>query len=271
MAIAAALITSMSGCGSPSPNSHPPVGSPSPVTVQGTESVGWSQLSSTQEELAQYEYVAYLDGVAQLLPDASCPNGVAPTQFDCSARLPQMSAGAHRLQISAVLESNGVRLEGEKSVALDLVVVTRAVAAASNAEAHAATTADDALLAETLATGLDGPSSLAMTPDGRLFIAERSGDVRVWQDRQVLPLAALQASDASPDAEVGLLGLAIHPDFAHNRQVYLAYTARSDNGVLTNRVVRYREVNNIFGQGAVILEDVVTASPVRTPRIQFGP
>jgi len=64
-----------------------------------------------------------------------------------------MSAGAHRLQLAAALESNGVRLESSKSAALDLLVV----AARGNA-----------------ASPSGGTQTVAAAADGTHFIPGRS-------------------------------------------------------------------------------------------------
>jgi glucose/arabinose dehydrogenase len=182
-----------------------------------------------------------------------------------------MAFGEHRLELAVVRETDGVA--SAKSPPLDLLVVpTRGGGATPSGSSRLAVTAADGtdFVVETLATGLDTPSGLAITPDGRVLIAERSGDVRVWQNGKVLPEPAVRLRDAAQGADVGLLGIALHPDFSQNGQVFLLYTARSGDGTFANRVVRYREVNNVFGQAAVILEDAVAEPPQRTPRIRFG-
>src|SRR5687768_8377208 len=48
---------------------------------------------------------------------------------------------------------------------------------------------------QTLATGLQIPWSLAFTPDGRLFVSERPGRVRVFQNGAILTEPALTLTD----------------------------------------------------------------------------
>lgn len=123
---------------------------------------------------------------------------------------------------------------------------------------------------ETLATNLELPWSLAFTPDGRLFFTERPGRVRVYSAGRVLPEPALVLGDVAAIGEGGALGLAVHPNFASNRFIYLLYTARLGGGAV-NRVVRFREVNNTLGEPAVILEGMRAASIHNGGRIKFGP
>src|SRR5262245_44862543 len=74
--------------------------------------------------------------------------------------------------------------------------------------------------------GLTDPTSMAFAPDGRLFVTEQGGDVRVVKNGQLLsvPFVSLAVNSAG---ERGLLGLAFDPDFATNQYVYVYYTEPS--------------------------------------------
>ena len=123
---------------------------------------------------------------------------------------------------------------------------------------------------QTLATGLQIPWSLAFAPDGRLFITERPGRVRVYRDGQLLAEPALTLTDVFTTGESGILGLALHPGFAANRHVYLTYTAIGPRGPV-GRLMRYREVDNRLAEGVVLLDDVPAASIHNGSRVKFGP
>lgn len=124
---------------------------------------------------------------------------------------------------------------------------------------------------EVIATNLEIPWALAFAPDGRLFFTERPGRVRVFQNGQVVATPALTLTDVAAVGEGGLLGLAVHPDFATNHFVYLAYGARLANGSRETRVVRYRETGNILGEPAVLLAGVGAADIHDGARVKFGP
>ena len=55
---------------------------------------------------------------------------------------------------------------------------------------------------------------------------------------------ALTLDDTFTQGEAGLLGLALDPQFAQSRLVYLYYSARLPGGGAVNRVVRYREAGS---------------------------
>src|SRR5207245_9412448 len=66
---------------------------------------------------------------------------------------------------------------------------------------------------DVVVTGLEVPWALAFAPDGRLFVTERPGRIRVVTDgrleREAVATLPVQAS-----SESGLMGLALDPDFA---------------------------------------------------------
>jgi glucose/arabinose dehydrogenase len=123
---------------------------------------------------------------------------------------------------------------------------------------------------QTLATGLQIPWSLAFAPDGRLFITERPGRVRIYQNGQLLAEPALTLGDVFTNGESGFLGIALDPTFATTRHVFLTYTAEGPRGPV-QRVMRYREVDNRLGEGTVLLDDVPAANIHNGSRVKFGP
>ena len=123
---------------------------------------------------------------------------------------------------------------------------------------------------QTLATGLQIPWSLAFAPDGRLFISERPGRVRVFQNGALLTEPALTLTDVYTNGESGILGLATHPQFATNHYVYLTYTATTPRGPVA-RLMRFRDVDSRLAEGVVLLDDVPAASIHNGSRVKFGP
>lgn len=124
---------------------------------------------------------------------------------------------------------------------------------------------------EVVAQNLDIPWAMTFAPDGRMFFTERPGRVRILQGGQLLAAPALTLDDVAAVGEGGLLGIAVHPDFASNRFVFLAYTARLSGGGRELRVVRYREVGGTLGERAVILDRVAAADIHDGARVKFGP
>jgi glucose/arabinose dehydrogenase len=86
-----------------------------------------------------------------------------------------------------------------------------------------------------VAAGLDLPVTMEFAPDGRLFVSEKDGALRVIKDGALLeqPFATLAANS---EGERGLQGIAFDPDFDRNGYVYVYYTTASEP--VHNRVSR---------------------------------
>ncbi len=93
---------------------------------------------------------------------------------------------------------------------------------------------------EKVAEGLTRPVQLAATPDGRIFVAEQGGTVRVIEDGRLLtePFLSLDVylRPTTGVVELGLTGIAVHPDFVRNPYVYVYHTADNPRRTVVARV-----------------------------------
>jgi glucose/arabinose dehydrogenase len=126
-------------------------------------------------------------------------------------------------------------------------------------------------IVEPVVTNLEIPWSMAFAPDGRLFVTERPGRVRILDLVTRGSELALTLDDVYTVGEAGLLGLALDPQFAQTRFVYLYYSARTPSGGGVNRVVRYREAGSRLGERAVLLDGIPGSTIHDGGRIKFGP
>ena len=96
---------------------------------------------------------------------------------------------------------------------------------------------------EAVITGLKHPWSVAFLPEGEMLITERAGRLRRVIDEELdpQPISGLPAIAAG--GQGGLLDIALHPDFLHNRLVYLSYASACNDGGRTTVVGRgeYRD------------------------------
>ena len=85
-------------------------------------------------------------------------------------------------------------------------------------------------------TGITAGTAFAQAPDGRVFVAEQTGKLRVVKNGVLLatPFATLSVDSAG---ERGVIGVALHPDFATNGWVYVYHT--TTEGGTHNRISRY--------------------------------
>jgi glucose/arabinose dehydrogenase len=263
---------------------------PQRETINGMERIGWEQPAADTVELAAIGYVLYVDGTRTGLATTSCATSptaaTSPLTFACNAQLPALSPGAHTLELASFVNDGGV-LESARSVPL-LVTVVAVVnrigpvsKPATSFKAGTAITTDQVgLRVELVAEGVDHPADLAFAPDGRLFVAERSGHIRILAtsaDRVAavdggdthLPEPAISlAGDIGGDGQ--LLALALDPQFDRTRFVFAIYTAASRSGQLVFTLARFREAAGTLGDRIVLLDSIPAASPP-TASLRFGP
>lgn len=90
--------------------------------------------------------------------------------------------------------------------------------------------------ATTVVQGLAQPTTMAFAPDGRLFVCQQGGALRVVKNGALLSKPFLSVSVDSR-GERGLLGVAFDPDFNTNHFVYVYYTTFA--APIHNRVSRF--------------------------------
>lgn len=138
----------------------------------------------------------------------------------------------------------------------------------------AQTTPGDAPPATSVLRNLQIPWEIVFLPDGRMLFTERPGRVNIVEvNGGISPAPAFTVPDVAHVGEGGLLGAALHPDFAANGFVYFYHTYRTnamDSG-LGNRVVRYRLSGRQFLDPVVIFDGLRGESIHDGGRIKFGP
>ncbi|MBW3568817.1 PQQ-dependent sugar dehydrogenase, partial [Candidatus Parcubacteria bacterium] len=116
------------------------------------------------------------------------------------------------------------------------------------------------------AVDLNIPWAIAELPGGDLLVTERAGKLkRVGSDRQSIEISGVEHS-----GEGGLLGLALHPDFAENNKIYLYLTTRTDAGLI-NRVESYIYKNGGLSEKTIIIDQIPGARFHDGGFIAFGP
>jgi glucose/arabinose dehydrogenase len=115
-----------------------------------------------------------------------------------------------------------------------------------------------------VAGGLYEPTSMAVAPDGRIFVTEKPYGVRVIQDGQLLstPFVSLTVERSG---ERGVQSVVFDPSFTQNRYVYVYYTHRTASGSF-DRLSRFTASSanpNVAEAGSelVLLDGIPTMEP----------
>jgi len=122
---------------------------------------------------------------------------------------------------------------------------------------------------ETVASGLEVPWAFVWLPNGDMLFTERPGRVRIIESGKLRADAVYVVPDAEPSGESGLMDITIHPAFATNNFVYLAYAYNKEGK--RDRVVRYKYVGGKFTEPKTIIEDIPAAQYHAGMRCRFGP
>lgn len=124
-----------------------------------------------------------------------------------------------------------------------------------------------------VANGLSNPTVVKFAPDGRIFVTQQGGAVRIIKNGSLLPTPFVQVSVFPPaNTERGLLGLVFDPNFTTNQYVYLYYT--TPNSPVHNRVSRFTANGDVVVPGSeTILLDLEELGPTNHNggSMDFGP
>jgi len=122
---------------------------------------------------------------------------------------------------------------------------------------------------EIIAEGLQAPRSIDISKDGRIFVSEKRGSIRVVDNGTLLtePVGDIKAENIG---DAGLLGLTLHPNFTQNHLFYVYYTYSNSTG-LFNKVLMLTESNNRIIDSKTILDGIPSDEYRDGGRIKFGP
>ncbi|MGM0517616.1 MAG: PQQ-dependent sugar dehydrogenase [Pseudomonadota bacterium] len=118
---------------------------------------------------------------------------------------------------------------------------------------------------ETRADDLHHPWAIAFLPDGDLLITERRGRLLRLDDDGDNRREIAGVPDVDHRNQGGLLDVALHPDFAENRLVYLTWAGRCEGGNATH-LGRGR----LDGDRLAAFETLFVATPCVNSGIHFG-
>ncbi|MFO1417468.1 MAG: PQQ-dependent sugar dehydrogenase [Methylotetracoccus sp.] len=138
---------------------------------------------------------------------------------------------------------------------------------------HAAALVPQGFVDELYAGGIGRPTAMEFTPDGRLFVLEQTGSVRVISAGGVLQATPFATLKVDASGERGLLGITFDPSFSRNQYVYLYYTVPGTPA--HNRVSRFTANGNVAVAGSeTVLLDLDALSATATfhngGTLQFG-
>lgn len=119
----------------------------------------------------------------------------------------------------------------------------------------------------TVAEGFVIPWSMAFLPGGDILVTERPGRLRIIRDGRLLPDPVPGVPAVRAEGQGGLLDVALHPDFANNRLVYLSYSKPNADGTQSTTAVGRGRLENDRLDG---FEDIFVAEKWSQGRGHYG-
>lgn len=232
-AVAASLTLVSCGGGGGSSGSTPPPSGSAPTATLTAPAAFASSLAGTitlgadaSDDLGVSAVEFQVDGIA-------VGNGTANatgTSFTLALDTTSFASGQHVIRARA--RDASANLSGWSSATVQF---------AGSRTQPAGFTRNDAWVA-----GLNNATAFTQAPDGRLFVAEQGGALRVVKNGQLLatPFVTLLVDSAG---ERGLLGVTLHPNFANNQLVYLYHTTAQ--GGTHNRISRFVANGDVAAAG----------------------
>ncbi len=118
-----------------------------------------------------------------------------------------------------------------------------------------------------LTESLNRPWGIAVLPDGRLLITEKSGNMRIATTDGKLSGKITGLPAVNPNGQGGLLGLALDPAFTENRMVYWVFSENSPAGNLTAVAKGRLSADEQKVEGAVV---IYRATPAYNGTLHYG-
>lgn len=133
----------------------------------------------------------------------------------------------------------------------------------------AESTAAPEIRVEVVAEGLDTVWGMAFSSDGRVFLTERPGRIRVLEGG-ILKTEPWATLDVVEQSESGLMGIALHPKFPQTPHLFVYATMSTPTGN-ENWIIRFRQEAGRGIQDAVLLKGIPAGNIHDGGRLKFGP
>ncbi|WP_291783554.1 PQQ-dependent sugar dehydrogenase, partial [Cecembia sp.] len=83
---------------------------------------------------------------------------------------------------------------------------------------------------DTLYTEFESPWGMTWLPDGRMLVVERKGEILVFKNDQFTGEKLTGVPETREVNQAGMLDITLHPDYANNGWLYLAYSRPEGDG-----------------------------------------
>lgn len=110
---------------------------------------------------------------------------------------------------------------------------------------------------EVINTNLSSPWEILWGPDDFIWMTEKAGKISRVNPQTGQKIEILTINDVLVNAESGLLGMVLHPDFVNNPYVYVVYTYSIPSNEVREKVVRYTYNGSVLNNPLIIFDNII--------------
>ena len=119
---------------------------------------------------------------------------------------------------------------------------------------------------DTLYDKFENPWGMTWLGDGRMLVTERKGEILIFKDDKFTGEKVQGLPPVHAVNQAGLLDVAVHPKFAENGWIYIAYAKNFEDSTAATTIMRFK----LEGNNAVEQQDLITAGPAWKGGRHFG-
>jgi len=118
-----------------------------------------------------------------------------------------------------------------------------------------------------VANGLPKSWSINSSPDNRIFVVNRAGNIQIFDEKWNVNIILFQPDDLYYEGRGGLLDIEFHPQYLQNGWIYLSYSTGNDRAN-TLKVIRFKLSSS--GTAVSQIEDIFVLNETRDTAVHYG-
>lgn len=118
---------------------------------------------------------------------------------------------------------------------------------------------------DTLYTGFQNPWGMTWISENRMLVTEKKGEILIFKDDKYTGQKVTGLPSVYNNGQAGLLDITVHPNYAQNGWIYIAYAKPVNNGGATT-IARFK----LNGNAVADFQELIVTTPVWNGGTHYG-
>lgn len=118
---------------------------------------------------------------------------------------------------------------------------------------------------DTLYTGFQNPWGMTWISENRMLVTEKKGEILIFKDDKFTGQKVTGLPSVYNNGQAGLLDITVHPNYAQNGWIYIAYAKPVNNGGATT-IARFK----LNGNAIADFQELIVTTPVWNGGTHYG-